>query len=70
MSQGETLFSQHFNSESRGLSYYLKSMEGYSASKKAFGMTQDDIIQEVKKSNLRGTWWSRISNGNEVGLHP
>ena len=51
----ETLFIQHFgNEEARTLDYYLKQMEGYKASKKAFGMSRDELIQEVKKANLRG----------------
>ena len=49
----ENLYIQHFNEESRPLAYYLAKMDGYTALKKAFGMSQDDIINEVKKSNLR-----------------
>ncbi|MEK7399861.1 MAG: NADH-quinone oxidoreductase subunit NuoF [Candidatus Poribacteria bacterium] len=50
----ETLFIQHFNEESRPLEYYLKKMNGYSTLKKALTMSCDEIINEVKKSNLRG----------------
>jgi NADH-quinone oxidoreductase subunit F len=50
----ETLFIQHFKEEARSLDYYLTKMSGYQALKKSFGMPQDDIIGEMKKSNLRG----------------
>lgn len=66
----ETLFIQHFNEESRPLEYYLKKMGGYQASKKAFGMPIDDIINEVKKSNLRGRGGAGFPTGMKWGFIP
>ncbi len=67
----ETLFIQHFgNEESRSLPYYLEKMEGYSAIKKALQMTPDDIIAEVKKSNLRGRGGAGFPTGVKWGFIP
>ena len=51
-----TLFVQHFWKDSnRFLDHYLKNMNGYEAAKKVFaGMTADQVIDEVKKANIRG----------------
>src|SRR6478609_620384 len=66
----ETLFIQHFKPESRGLSYYLEKMNGYTASKKALAMTPDDIIAEMKKSNLRGRGGAGFPTGMKWGFIP
>ncbi len=66
----ETLYIQHFNNEARPLSYYLSKMNGYAAMKKAFGMKQDDIINEVKKSNLRGRGGAGFPTGMKWGFIP
>ena len=66
----ETLFIQHFNEESRPLHYYLAKMEGYTALKKALGMSPDDIIAEVKKSNLRGRGGAGFPTGVKWGFIP
>src|SRR3954470_17492124 len=52
----QTLFAQHFWKDSnRTLDYYLQSMDGYQSAKKALTtMTPDQVIEEVKKANLRG----------------
>ncbi|MCM2278037.1 MAG: NADH-quinone oxidoreductase subunit NuoF [Oligoflexia bacterium] len=68
--QDETLFIQHFRESSRPLSYYLEKMAGYTALKKAFGMSQDDIINEVKKSNLRGRGGAGFPTGMKWGFIP
>lgn len=70
MNNTETLFIQHFNAESRPLSYYLAKMNGYQAAKKALGMSQDDIINEVKKSNLRGRGGAGFPTGVKWGFIP
>ena len=66
----DTLFIQHFNEESRPLPYYLKNMKGYTAAKKALGMSQDDIINEMKKSNLRGRGGAGFPTGMKWGFIP
>jgi NADH-quinone oxidoreductase subunit F len=55
MSQ-HTLFEQHFWKDSnRSLEYYLEKMNGYQAAQKVLKeMTPDQVIEEVKKGNLRG----------------
>lgn len=55
MSQ-QTLFEQHFWKDSnRTIDYYLQNMNGYQAAQKVLKeMTPDQVIEEVKKGNLRG----------------
>src|SRR6185295_141426 len=52
------------------LDYYVKKMAGYTAVKKAFGMSQDDVINEVKKSNLRGRGGAGFPTGMKWGFIP
>ncbi|MCM2322528.1 MAG: NADH-quinone oxidoreductase subunit NuoF [Oligoflexia bacterium] len=68
--QNETLFIQHFREESRPLGYYLREMAGYTALKKAFGMSSDEIIGEMKKSNLRGRGGAGFPTGMKWGFIP
>ena len=68
---GETLYIQHFgNEEARTLDYYLRQMKGYQALKKALAMKPDDIIEEVKKSNLRGRGGAGFPTGIKWGFIP
>src|SRR3954470_16592225 len=66
----ETLFIQHFKDEARSLAYYLKEMQGYTALKKALGMAPDAVIDEVKKSNLRGRGGAGFPTGMKWGFIP
>lgn len=66
----ETLFIQHFSEEARPLSYYLKKMNGYTALQKALKMSQDEIINEMKKSNLRGRGGAGFPTGMKWGFIP
>jgi len=52
----KTLFAQHFWKDSnRTLEHYLTAMNGYESAKKVLGsMTPDQVIEEVKKANIRG----------------
>jgi NADH-quinone oxidoreductase subunit F len=68
--EAETLFIQHFNDEARPLDYYTAKMSGYTAAKKALGMSPDDIIAEVKKSNLRGRGGAGFPTGMKWGFIP
>jgi NADH-quinone oxidoreductase subunit F len=70
MSQTETLYIQHFNEEARPLAYYLAKMNGYQPMKKALAMQPDDIIAEVKKSNLRGRGGAGFPTGMKWGFIP
>jgi NADH-quinone oxidoreductase subunit F len=66
----ETLFIQHFKDDSRPLDYYLGKMQGYAALKKALSMTPEDVIAEVKKSNLRGRGGAGFPTGVKWGFIP
>lgn len=68
--QFDTIFIQHFKEEARSLSYYLNNMEGYSASKKALSLTSEQIIEEVKKSNLRGRGGAGFPTGIKWSFIP
>jgi NADH-quinone oxidoreductase subunit F len=52
----QTLFVQHFGKDSnRTLDYFLKNMNGYEQAKKVLTtLTPDQVIEEVKKANIRG----------------
>ncbi|MDR3607461.1 MAG: NADH-quinone oxidoreductase subunit NuoF [Oligoflexia bacterium] len=69
-SEPETLYIQHFNEESRPLAFYLQKMGGYAAAKKAFAMTPDSIIEEVKKANLRGRGGAGFPTGMKWSFIP
>src|SRR5689334_2523026 len=66
----DTLFIQHFKETSRPLDYYLSNMKGYETAKKALSMNPDDIIEEVKKSNLRGRGGAGFPTGLKWSFIP
>jgi len=67
----ETMFIQHFgNEEARSLNYYKNQMDGYSALKKALNLNPEDVIGEVKKSNLRGRGGAGFPTGVKWGFIP
>jgi NADH-quinone oxidoreductase subunit F len=40
---------------------------GYASVEKALKtMTPDDVVEEVKKSGLKWSWWCRFPNWNEM----
>jgi len=47
------IVSARFGAGATNIETYLK-LDGYKAAQKALGMAPDDIINEVKASNLRG----------------
>lgn len=65
-----TLYIQHFKEEARPLPYYLAKMKGYQSAKKALAMQPDDVINEVKKSNLRGRGGAGFPTGMKWGFIP
>lgn len=65
-----TLYIQHFKESARPLSYYLQEMKGYQTAKKALTMQPDDVINEVKKSNLRGRGGAGFPTGMKWGFIP
>jgi len=70
MSQSETIYIQHHHEEARGLDYFLTKMSGYQSAKKAVAMPQDAVIDEVKKSNLRGRGGAGFPTGIKWGFIP
>ncbi len=66
----DTMFIQHFHEKARPLSFYLSEMEGYTALKKALKMTPDDVINEMKKSNIRGRGGAGFPTGTKWGFIP
>ncbi len=66
----DTMFIQHFHEKARPLAFYLSEMEGYSALKKALKMTPDEIVGEMKKSNLRGRGGAGFPTGTKWGFIP
>ncbi len=58
-----------YNDEAPPLGYYAKH-GGYEAAKKALSMSQDDVISEVKKSNIRGRGGAGFPTGMKWGFIP
>ncbi len=67
-----TLFEQHFWKDSnRSLDYYLQNMNGYQAAQKVLKeMNPDQVIEEVKKGNLRGRGGAGFPMGMKWGFIP
>ena len=70
MSESIQMFKPHFHEEARSLAYYQAKMAGYTALKKALGMTPDAIIEEMKKSNMRGRGGAGFPTGVKWGFIP
>ncbi len=70
MSESTPMFKPHFHEEARPLAYYLAKMNGYTALKKALGMAPDAIIDEMKKSNMRGRGGAGFPTGIKWGFIP
>jgi len=58
-----------YNKEAAALDYYMKH-DGYAAAKKSLAMTPDDVIAEVKKSNLRGRGGAGFPTGMKWSFIP
>lgn len=58
-----------YNKEAAPLPYYLKN-GGYEAAKKALAMSADDIINEMKKSNMRGRGGAGFPTGMKWSFIP
>ena len=58
-----------YKKEAAPLGYYLQH-DGYVAAKKALGMSPDDVINEMKKSNLRGRGGAGFPTGMKWSFVP
>ena len=70
MNINETLFFQYFKDEFRPLDAYLQKMDGYKTLGKALKMQPDQLIEEMKKSNLRGRGGAGFPTGMKWGFIP
>jgi NADH-quinone oxidoreductase subunit F len=70
MPESTQMFKPHFHEEARPLAYYQAKMAGYTALKKALGMAPDAIIEEMKKSNMRGRGGAGFPTGVKWGFIP
>lgn len=70
MSAAETIYIQHFNKNAKSLDYYQKHMNGYVALKKALAMQPDQLVEEVKVSNLRGRGGAGFPTGMKWSFIP
>ena len=61
--------SSRFGKGAADIEQYLK-LDGYKAVQKALTMSSDEIINEVKTSNLRGRGGAGFPTGHEVELRP
>ncbi len=70
--ENQTLFVQHFWKDSnRTLDYYRKNMNGYESAKKVLSaLTPDQVIEEVKKANIRGRGGAGFPMGMKWGFIP
>jgi NADH:ubiquinone oxidoreductase subunit F (NADH-binding) len=65
----KVVYARHGNENAKSLPGYEAS-GGYSSLRKALAMRPEDIIAEVKASNLRGRGGAGFRDGHEVGLYP
>ena len=64
MSDFKPVLTEHIHAENSHTLEFYRSVGGYSALEKVLkSMSSDEVIEEVKISNLRG-------RGGEVGFHP
>ncbi len=68
----QTLFVQHFwKKENASLSYFLEKMDGYQTAKRILNeLTPDQVIEEVKKANLRGRGGAGFPTGMKWSFIP
>jgi NADH-quinone oxidoreductase subunit F len=64
------LITQHFGDETQKQIATFEKRGGYATLKKAFGMKPADIVDEVKKSNLRGRGGAGFGTGMKWGFIP
>ncbi len=70
MQNSEMLFVPYFKEEFRPLDAYIKKMKGYETAQKALKMQPDAIIEEMKKSNMRGRGGAGFPTGMKWGFIP
>lgn len=70
MNSSELVITKHIHEDNcESLDFYLK-QGGYSAMKKALGMTPELVVEEVKKSNLRGRGGAGFPTGMKWSFMP
>jgi NADH-quinone oxidoreductase subunit F len=67
---GTKLLTQHFGDETQRQIAVFEKRGGYASVKKALGMKPADIVDEVKKSNLRGRGGAGFFTGMKWGFIP
>jgi NADH-quinone oxidoreductase subunit F len=70
MAVEEKILSKHFGNKAAAKIEFYEKEGGYTAAKKAFGMKPDEIIGEVKKSNLRGRGGAGFPTGMKWSFIP
>ena len=70
MNTFKPVLTEHINHQDCHTLSFYKSVGGYTALEKILKMNPEDVIQEVKNSNLRGRGGAGFSNGVKRGFFP
>src|SRR3972149_9267592 len=66
----DLVLTRHFDNERyRHLDTYVE-LGGYEALRKAFGMPKEQIVEEVRKANIRGRGGAGVPAGGKWGVLP
>ena len=70
MNTFKPVLTEHINHQDCHTLQFYKSVGGYTALEKILKMNPEDVIQEVKNSNLRGRGGAGFSTGVKWGFIP